>query len=46
MAYRKHLDDIAPDPFDDHPFEIEVNSGIERLNEEYRQLYDQELRIL
>ena len=23
MAYRKRLDNIEPDPFDDHPFEIE-----------------------
>ena len=35
MAYRKHLDDIVTDPIDDHPFEIEGNSGIERLTEDY-----------
>ena len=46
MAYQRSLDDLAPDPFDDHPFEIEGNEGIEKLVEEYRQLYDRELRSI
>ena len=46
IAYRRNLDDLASDPYDDHPFEIEGNEGIEKLVEKYRRLYDKELRSI
>ena len=33
MAYRRNLDDSAPDPYDDYLFEIEAKEGIEKLVE-------------
>ena len=46
VAYRRNLDDLAPDPYDDHPFDTEGNEGIKQLVEENRQRYDKELRSI
>ena len=40
MAYRKCLDDLTPDPYDEHPFEIVGEGGIKQLVEEYKEYYE------
>ena len=40
MAYRKCLDDLPPDPYDEHPFEIIGTGGIKQLLEEYNEYYE------
>ena len=44
MAYRKCLDDNPPDPFDDHPFELLGNNGIETLVMDYQMNYVEDVR--